>query len=185
MSNKPRANQTSQFQPIETFFVTDALQFETEYLILRLTDTFRLVEKREQLIHSILECMEKVVKDDAQMGLLRKEGALFDIRVNPDKARARVELRQQQAELKKQHKTLKAVTSAVKAASKSSRTFTPTDVEGVPPDATEIVLASISGKTIRFERISEGYLAEPIETSDPRVVAELTHRHVGHPVIVE
>ncbi len=184
MPNKPRLNQKSKFQPIETFFVTDALHFETEYLILRLTDAIRLIEKREQITHSVLECLEKVVKDDAQIGLLRKESILFDIRVDPDKARARVEVRQQQAELKKQRKTLKAVISVVKAASKSSRTFTPTDIEGIPPDATEIVLASIGGRTVRFERIAEGYLDEPLETADPRVVAALTRGRIGHPVIV-
>ncbi len=185
MSNKPRSNQKSKSRPIETFFVTDALHFETEYLILRLTDALRLIEKREHLVHSILECMEKVVKDDAQMGLLRKEGALFEISVNSDKARARVELRQQQVELKEQQKTFKAVISAVKSASKASRTFTPADVEGIPPDGTEVVSASISGKAIRFEGIAEAYLAEPLETSDPRVVAALTRRRIGHPVIVE
>ncbi len=129
--------------------------------------------------------MEKVVKDDAQMGLLRKESALFGIRVDPEKERARVELRQLQAELKQRHRTLKAVISAVKAASKASRTFTLTDAEGLPPDAIKVVLASIRGKTVLFERVGEGFLSEPIETSDPRVVAALIRRHVGRPVIVE
>lgn len=185
MPNKPGPDQKSKLEPIGTVFVTDALHFETEYLVLRLTDAFRLVEKREQLIRSILKCMDKVVTDDAQMGLLRKESALFEIRVDPDKERARVGLQQQLAELKEQHKTLKAVISAVKAASKSSRTFTPEDFERIPSDAIEVVLASLSGKAVQFERIGEGYLAEPIETSDPRVVAALARRHIGHPVIVE
>ena len=184
MSNKSGSDQKSKRETVEAVFVTDALHFETEYLILRLTDAFRLVQKREQLIRSVLECLEKVVKDHAQMGLLRKESALFDIRVDPDKERARVELRQQLAELKEQQKTLRAVISAVKAASKSSRTFIPSDVEKVPPDAKEIVLASLEGKAIRFERIGSGYLEEPIETSDPRVVAALARHHMGRPVIV-
>ncbi len=185
MPTKPKSSEKSKRELIQTFFVSDALHFETEYLILRLTDDLRLVQKREQLIRSILECMEKVVKDDAQMGLLRKESALFDVRVDPDKERAGIELRQQQAELKQQNKTLKAVISTVKAASKLSRTVALTDVEGIPPDAIEVVLASLRGKTIVFERVGEGYLSEPIETSDPRVVAALTRRHVGHPLIVE
>ncbi len=183
MSTKPSSDRKSTREPVKAVFVTDALNFETEYLILRLTDALRLVKKREQVTHSVLECLMKVVKDDAQIGLLRKESILFEIRVDPNKERAREELQQQLAELKEQHTTFKSVISAVKSASRSSRTFTPSDFEKVAPDAKEIVLASLHGKTIRFEGIGIGYLEEPVETSDPRVVAALGGHHMGRPVI--
>ncbi len=184
MARTPKPDQKPKLIPIEAVFVTDELHFETEYLILRLTDALRLVEKRRALIQSTLGCIKNVVQDDAQMGLLRKECALFDIRVDPDKEKARVELEQQLAELKEQCKELKAVLSAVKAAAKSSRMFTSADFEKVPPDAVDAVLASLQGKTIRFEHIGSGHFEESIETSDPRVVAALVCRRIGRPVVV-
>ncbi|MGZ4936346.1 MAG: hypothetical protein ACXV4C_07330 [Halobacteriota archaeon] len=183
MPNKPRSDQKSKRKTVEAVVVTDSLHFETEYLILRLTDAFRLVQKREQLIRSVLECLKSVVKDHAQMGILRKESALFGIQVDADKERASAELQQQLAELKEQQEMLRAVISAVKAAAKLPRTFTPSDFEKVPPDAKEIVFASLKGKAIRFDGMS-GYLQEHIETSDPRVVAALARHHMGRPVIV-
>ncbi len=185
MPKEPKPDQKPKLVPITPVLVTDALHFETEYLALRLTDAFRLVEKREQLIRSALQCLGSVVVDDAQMGLLRKECALFNIEVDPDKERARIGLQQQLVELKAVHKELKKIISAVKAASKSSRTVTPADFERLPSDEMQVVLASLNGKAVRFEFDGGEYLAEPIETSDPRVVAALLRGHIGHPVVSE
>lgn len=184
MPTKPEPGQKSKLVPIKTVFVTDALHFETEYLVLRLTDAFRLVEKRERLIRSAVSCLGRVGADAAQMGVLRQESALYDIKIDPDRARARIELQQQLVELKEQHKKLKAALAAVKAAAKSSRIFTPADFERVPPGATHVALASLDGKVIRFEHVSDPYLTESVETSDPRVVAALLRSHVGRPVII-
>ncbi|MGZ4903813.1 MAG: hypothetical protein ACXV5I_03245 [Halobacteriota archaeon] len=184
MPTTPKPNQKSKLVTIKTVFVTDALHFETEYLVLRLTDAVRLVEKRERLIRSALACLGGVVGDDAQMGVLRQESALYDIKIDPDKERARIELQKQLVELKEQHKKLKAALTAVKAAAKSSRIFTPADFERVPPGATHVALASLDGKAIRFDHVGEAYLTEPVETADPRVVAALLRSHIGRPIII-
>ena len=184
MPIKPKLDQKSKLVPIKAVFVTDALHFETEYLVLKLTDAFRLVEKREQLVRSALACLGRSVENAAQMGVLRQESALYDIKIDPDKERARIGLQQQLVDLKKQHKKLKAMISAVKAASKS-RIFTDVDLERVPPEATQVVQASLDGKAVQFEQVADTYLTEPIETSDPRVVAALLRSHIGRPIITE
>jgi hypothetical protein len=175
----------SKLVSIPTVFISDSLHFETVYLGLRLTDAFRLVEKKEQLIHSAIRCISDVVTDDAEMGMLRKECALFQIKVDPDKEKARSELQEQLAELGEQHKTLEALMSAVKEASESPRTFTPEEFEKFSPDSVKVVLASLNGKAVRFENIDAGLILEPIETSDPRVVTALMRHQMGHPVIID
>jgi hypothetical protein len=174
----------SKLVSIPTVFVSDSLHFETVYLSLRLTDAFRLVGKKEQLIHSGMQCLSDVVKDDAEMGILREECALFQIKVDPDKERARAELQEQLAEVREQHKTLKALLSAVNDATESPRTFTPEEFETFSPNAVKILLASLNGKAVRFENIRAG-LEFPVETSDPRVVTALIRHHIGRPEIVD
>jgi len=169
---------------VPTVFISDALHFETEYLIVRLTDKFRAVEKREQLIRSVIQCIGSAVKDDAEMGLLRQECALYQIQVNPDKVKATAQLREQLIELGEQHKTLEAVVAVVKEASNSPRFFTPEEFKSLPVDSIRIVLASLNGRTIRFENLGGDYPIEPIETSDPRVVVALIRHQMGHPVTV-
>jgi hypothetical protein len=177
------SDQGSKLVPVRAVFVTDSLNFETEYLALRLTDARHLVEKKEQLIRSAMRCLDSVVTDDAEIGMLRRECSLFQIKVDPDREKARVELREQLAELEEQHKTLEAVIAAVEAAAKTPRTFVPEEYENLAPDSIRVIMASVSGKAIRFE-IDEPYPLEPIETSDPRVVAELIRRQIGHPAVV-
>jgi hypothetical protein len=179
------ADKESKLVSIPTVFITDSLHFETVYLGLRLTDAFHLVEKKEHLIHSAIQCISDVVKDDAEMGILREECALYQIKVDPDKERARSELQEQLAELGEQHKTLEALMSAVKEASESPRTFTPEEFEKFSPDSVRVVLASLNGKAVRFESIDAGLELEPIETSDPRVVAALIRHHIGRPTVTE
>jgi hypothetical protein len=178
------SNKESKLVSIPTVFVTDSLHFETVYLGVRLTDAFRLVEKKEQLIHSTIRCINDVVNDDADMGILREECALYHIKVDPDKEKARSELQEQLAKLGEQHKTLEALVSAVKKASESPRTFTPEEFEKFSPDSVKVVLASLNGKAVRFENI-DGLELEPIETSDPRVVTALIRRQIGRPMIID
>jgi hypothetical protein len=179
------SSQESKLVPVPTVFITDSLQFETEYLLLRLTDAFRLVEKKEQLIRSAVKCLDTVITDDAEMGMLRRECSLYEIKIDANKAKARAELQEQLAELGEQHKTLEAVLSAVRRASKSPRTFTPEEYEKLAPDSIRIVLASLSGKAVRFESVGESHPLEPIETSDPRVVAALMRHHIGRATVIE
>jgi len=174
----------SKLVPVPTVFITESLHFETEYLALRLTDAFHLVEKKEQLIRNALKCLDTVITNDAEMGMLRRECSLYQIKIDPDKAQARAELQQQLAELGEQHKTLEAVLSAVEEAAKSPRTITP-EYEQFAPDSRRVVLASLSGKVVRFENVGESHPLEPIETSDPRVVAALIRHHIGRPTIIE
>ncbi|MGB8310281.1 MAG: hypothetical protein WCE81_00235 [Halobacteriota archaeon] len=169
---------------VPTVFIGDSLHFETEYLIVRLTDKFRVVEKREQLIRNVIQCIDSTVKDDAEMGLLRQECALYQIQVNPDKVKATAQLREQLTELGEQHKTLEAVVSAVKEASYSPRFFTPEEFKSFPVDSIRVVLASLNGRTIRFENLGGDHQIEPIETSDPRVVVALIRHQMGHPVAI-
>jgi len=169
---------------VPTVFIGDSLHFETEYLIVRLTDKFREVEKREQLIRNVIQCIASTVKDDAEMGLLRQECALYQIQVNPDKAKATAQLREQLTELGEQHKTLEAVLSAVKEASNSPRFFTPGEFKSFPVDSIRVVLASLNGRIIRFENLGGDHPVEPIETSDPRVVVALIRHQMGHPVAI-
>jgi hypothetical protein len=161
------------------------LHFETEYLILRLTDAFHLVLKKELLTRSAAKCLDSVVTDDAQMGMLRRECSLYHIKIDPDKARARAELQEQLTELGEHHKMLEALLSAVKEASESPRTFTPEEYEKFAPDSMRVVLASLNGKVVRFESVGDSKLLEPIETSDPRVVAALIRHHIGRPTVIE
>jgi hypothetical protein len=178
------SDKESKLVSIPTVFVNDSLHFETVYLALRLTDAFRLVGKKEQLIHSAKQCLSDVVRDDAEMGILRKECALYQIRIAPDKERAQAELQEQLAEVREQHKTLKKLLSAVNEATESPRTFTPEEFETFAPYAVKIVLASLNGKVVRFENIQAG-LEFPVETSDPRVVAALIRHHIGQPEIID
>jgi hypothetical protein len=175
----------SKLVSIPTVFVSDSVHFETVYLALRLTDAFRLVGKKEQLIHSAIQCLNEVVTDAAEMGILRKECALYQIKVDPDKKRAQSELQEQLAEVREQHKTLKTLMSAVREASESPRTFIPEEFEKFSPDSVKVVLASLNGKAVRFESIDAGLELEPIETSDPRVVTALMRHQIGHPVITD
>jgi len=46
-------------------------------------------------------------------------------------------------------------------------------------------LASLSGKAVLFEAVGDPHSLEPIETSDPRVVAALIRHHLGRPAIIE
>jgi hypothetical protein len=87
-------------------------------------------------------------------------------------------------ELGEQHKTLEAVVSAVKEASNSPRFFSPEEFKELPADSIRIVLASLNGRTIRFENLGGNHPIEPIETSDPRVVVALIRHQMGHPVTV-
>ena len=178
-------DQYSKLVPVPTVFITDSLHFETEYLALRLTDAFHLVEKKEQLIVAAAKCLDTAITDDAEMGMLRRECSLYEIKIDSDKAKARAELREQLAELGEQHKTLEAVLSAVREASTSPRTFTPEEYEKFAPDSMQVVLASLSGKAVRFENVGDPHPLEPIETSDPRVVAALIRHHIGHPTVIE
>jgi hypothetical protein len=166
-------------------FIGDSLHFETEYLIVRLTDKFREVEKKEQLIRSVIQCIDKTITDAAEMGLLRQECALYQIKIDPDKARARVQLQEQLAELGKQHKILEAAIVAVKEAADSPRFFTPEEFKSYPVDSMRVVLAVLSGRIIRFESLGGDNLIEPIETSDPRVVGALLRHQMGRPVVIE
>jgi hypothetical protein len=175
----------SKLVAVPTVFITDSLHFETEYLLLRLTDAFHLVEKKEQLVRSAAKCLDTVIKDDAEMGILRRECSLYQIKIDSDKEKARAELREQLEELGEQHKTLEAALSAVKEASESPRTFIPEEYEKFAPDAMRVVLASLSGKAVRFESVGDSHTLEPIETSDPRVVASLIRHHIGRPTVVE
>ena len=177
------SDQESKLVPVQAVFVTDSLHFETEYLALRLTDAFHLVEKKEQLIRSAMRCLDSVITNDAEMGMLRKECSFYQIEINADKQQARAELRRQLAGLGEQHKALEAVIAAVEEALKSPRTFVPEEYEKFAPDSIRVVVASLSGKAIRFE-IGELPLLEPIETSDPRVVAALIRHEIGHPTVV-
>lgn len=178
-------DQESKLLPVSTVFITDSLHFETEYLAVRLNDAFHLVEKKEQLIQSATRCLDTVITDDAEMGILREECSLYQIKIDADKAKARAELKEQLAELAKQHKTLEAVLSAVKEASRAPRTFTPEEYEKFAPDSIRVVLASLSGKAILFEGVGGPNQLEPIETSDPRVVAALMRHHLGSPTVIE
>jgi hypothetical protein len=178
-------DQESKLVPVPTVFITDSLHFETEYLAVRLNDAFHLVEKKEQLIRSATRCLDTVITDAAEMGILREECSLYQIKIDADKAKARAELKEQLAELGEQHKTLEAVLSAVKEASRSSRTFTPEEYEKFAPDSIRVVLASLSGKAVLFEAVGGPHSLEPIETSDPRVVAALIRHHIGQPKVVE
>jgi len=178
-------DQYSKLVPVPTVFITDSLHFETEYLALRLTDAFHLVEKKEQLIRAATKCLDTVITDDAEMGMLRRECSLYQIKIDSDKAKARAELQEQLAELGKQHKTLEAVLSTVKQASKSPRTFTLEEYKKFAPDSMRVVLASLSGKVVRFESVGDSHPLEPIETSDPRVVAALIRHHIGRPIVIE
>ncbi|HYA61457.1 MAG TPA: hypothetical protein VED16_05180 [Candidatus Acidoferrum sp.] len=165
-------------------FIGDSLHFETEYLVLRLTDKFREIEKREQLIRNVIQCINSAIKDAAEMGLLRKECALYKIKIDSDKIKAQTQLLEQLAELGEQHKSLEAVLSAVKEASKSPRFFTPEEIKSFSVDSIKIVLASLNGRIIRFENLGGDHRIEPIETSDPRVVVALIHHQMGHPVVI-
>ena len=178
-------DQGSKLVPVPTVFITDSLNFETEYLAVRLTDAFRLVEKKEQLIRSATRCLDTVITDAAEMGILREECSLYQIKIDADKATARTELKEQLAELTEQHKTLEAVLSAVKEASRGPRTFTPKEYEKFAPDSIRAVLASLSGKAILFEGVGDPHPLEPIETLDPRVVAALIRHHLGRPTVIE
>lgn len=178
-------DQESKLVPVPTVFITDSLHFETEYLAVRLTDEFNLVEKKEQLIRSATRCLATVITDDAEMGMLRRECSLYQIKIDADKATARAELQEQLAELGEQHKTLEAVLSAVKEAARSPRTFTTEEYEKFAPDSIRVVLASLSGKAVLFESVGDLHPLEPIETSDPRVVAALIRHHLGRPAIIE
>ncbi len=170
---------------IPTVLISDALNFETVYLAVRLNDKFREVQKREQLIHNVIQCIDSAIKDDAEMGMLRKECALYQIKVDPDKVRARAQLSEQLVELSEQHKTLEAVMSAVKEASDSPRFFTPEEFKSFPVDSMRIVLAALNGRIIRFENLGGDHPIEPIETSDPRVVVALIRHQMGRPLVVE
>jgi uncharacterized protein YeeX (DUF496 family) len=170
---------------VPTVFISDALNFETVYLAVRLNDKFREVQKREQLIHNVIQCIDSSIKDDAEMGMLRKECALYQIKVDPDKVRARAQLSEQLVELGEQHKTLEAVMSAVKEASDSPRFFTPEEFKSFPVDSMRVVLAALNGRTIRFENLGGHHPIEPIETSDPRVVVALIRHQMGRPVVIE
>jgi len=174
----------SKLVPIPTVFITESLHFETEYLALRLTDAFHVVEKKEQLIQSAMQCLNTLITNDAEMGMLRRECSLYQIKIDPDKAQARAELQEQLAELGEQHKTLEAVLSAVEEAAKSPRTITP-EYEKFAADSRRVVLASLSGKVVRFENVGDAHPLEPIETSDPRVVAALIRHHIGRPTVIE
>jgi len=170
---------------VPTVFITDSLHFETVYLGLRLTDTFQLVEKKEQLIRSAMQCIDSAVTDDAEMGMVRRQCALYDIKIDPDKVKARVELKERLAELGEQRKMLEALIPAVKEASDAPRTFTPEEFELFPTDLVRVVLASLNGKAVRFENLGATHPIEPIETSDPRLVAALIRHQLGHPVVIE
>jgi len=174
----------SKLVPIPTVFITESLHFETEYLALRLTDAFHVVEKKEQLIRRAIQCLDTQITNDAEMGMLRRECSLYQIKIDPDKTRARAELQEQLAELGEQHKTLEAVLSAVEEAAKSPRTITP-EYEKFAADSRRVVLASLSGKVVRFESVGDPHPLEPIETSDPRVVAALIRHHIGRPAVIE
>ncbi|HYA33577.1 MAG TPA: hypothetical protein VEG65_06260 [Candidatus Bathyarchaeia archaeon] len=184
MARKETRDQGSKLVALPTVYITDSLHFETAYLALRLTDTSRLVEKREQLIRSAAKCLATVITDDAEMGMLREECSLYDIKLDADKVKARTELREQLAQLRKQHKTLKSVLSAVKQAARSPRTFTPKEYERqLVPSSLRVIMASLSGKTVRFESL--GNSLEPIETSDPRVVSALLRHNIGRAIIIQ
>jgi hypothetical protein len=90
------------------------------------------------------------------MEMLRKECAFYQIKVDPDKERARSELQEQLAEL-----------------------------GDFSPDSVKVVLASLNGKAVRFESIDAGLKLEPIETSDPRVVTALMRHQMGHQMIID
>src|SRR5659263_576497 len=137
-------DQESRLVPVPTVFIPDSLHFETEYLAVRLNDAFHLVEKKEQLIRSATRCLATVITDDAEMGKLRRECSLYQIKIDADKAKARAELQEQLAELGEQHKTLEAVLSAVKEAARSPRTFTPEEYEKFAPDSILLSLIHIS-----------------------------------------
>jgi hypothetical protein len=126
-----------------------------------------------------------VIENDAEMGVLRRECSLYRIKIDPDKARASVELQEQLTELGKQHKAIKAALSAVEEASRWPRMFTPERCEKLVADSIKIVLASLSGKAVRFESVGKSHELEPIETSDPRVVCALLRHHIGRPIIIE
>ncbi|MGZ4864997.1 MAG: hypothetical protein ACXV5H_01665 [Halobacteriota archaeon] len=179
------SDQEPKLVPVPAVFITDSLHFETEYLVVRLNDAFHLVEKKEQLIQSATQCLDTMITDAAEMGILREECSLYQIKIDADKATARTELKEQLAELGEQHNTLEAVLSAVKEASRSPRTFTPEEYEKFTPDSIRVVLASLSGKAILFEGVGDQHSLEPIETSDPRVVAALIRHHLGHPKVLE
>ena len=49
----------SKLVPVPTVFITESLHFETEYLALRLTDAFHVVEKKEELIRSAMKCLTR------------------------------------------------------------------------------------------------------------------------------
>ena len=174
----------SKLVPVPTVFITESLHFETEYLALRLTDAFHVVEKKEQLIRSAIQCLDTLITNDAEMGMLRRECSLYHIKIDPDKTQARAELQEQLTELGEQHKTLEAVLSAVEEAAKSPRTITP-EYEKFAADSRRVVLASLSGKVVRFESVGDPHPLEPIETSDPRVVAALIRHHIGRPTVIE
>jgi hypothetical protein len=174
----------SKLVPVPSVFITESLHFETEYLALRLTDAFHVVEKKEQLIRSAIQCLDTQITNDAEMGMLRKECSLYQIKIDPDETQARAELQEQLAELGEQHKTLEAVLSAVEEAAKSPRTITP-EYEKFAADSRRVVLASLSGKVVRFESVGDPHPLEPIETSDPRVVAALIRHHIGRPAVIE
>lgn len=140
--------QEPKLMAVPTVFISDSLHFETEYLIVRLTDKFREVEKREQLIRNVMQCIDSTVKDAAEMGLLRQECARYQIQVNPDKVKATAQLREQLIELDERHKTLEAVVSAVNEASDSPRFFIPQEFKSLPVDSIRAVLASLNGRTI-------------------------------------
>lgn len=170
---------------LPTVFITDSLHFETEYLVLRLRDALHLAEKKEQLMKSAAKCLSSVIANDAEMGVLRRECSLYQIKIDPDKAKASVELQEQLIELDKQHKALKAALSAVEEASTWPRIFTPERYENLAADSIQIILASLSGKAVRFESVGNSHELEPIETSDPRVVCALLLHHVGCAIIIE
>ena len=183
-STRP-ADEGQKLVSVPTVFVTDSLHFETEYLILRLTDALHLAEKKKQLIQSAAKCLSSVIENDAEMGMLRKQCSLYQIKIDPDKVTASAELKEQLTELSKQHKALKAALAAVKDASKWPRMFTPERYEKLAPDLIPVILASLHGRAIRFESVGNSRELEPIETSDPRVVCALLHRHIGRPIITE
>src|SRR5665647_3990464 len=72
-------DQESRLVPVPTVFITDSLHFETEYLAVRLNDAFHLVEKKEQLIRSATRCLDTVITDAAEMGILREECSLYPV----------------------------------------------------------------------------------------------------------
>src|SRR5659263_789739 len=109
-------DQESRLVPVPTVFITDSLHFETEYLAVRLNDAFHLVEKKEQLIRSATRCLDTVITDAAEMGILREECSLYKIKIDADKAKARDELKEQLAEIDVQNIRIEAVLSATKEA---------------------------------------------------------------------